>query len=75
MTGTVQKLAKTIATLPPNERAELYAWLDARRAKEWDAQIKADSTNGSLDHLIAEAQVDYHAGRCRPLDDLVNDQP
>jgi hypothetical protein len=74
MTATVQKLAETIETLPPEERAELYAWLDVRRAREWDAQIKADSTNSRFDHLIEEAQADYHAGRCRPLDDLVNDQ-
>ncbi|MFA5056798.1 MAG: hypothetical protein WC485_01680 [Opitutaceae bacterium] len=74
MTAAVQKLAKTIETLPPKEQAELFAWLDARRAREWDAGIRADSAGGRLDHLIEEAQADYHAGRCRPLDDLVNDQ-
>jgi hypothetical protein len=75
MTATVQRLTQTIATLAPDERAELCAWLEAQRAKDWDAQIEADSMGGRLDHLIAEVQADYEAGRCRPLTDLANDQP
>jgi hypothetical protein len=75
MTAAVQKLAKTIETLPPDEQTGLYPWLDVRQAKGWDSQIKTDSTSGRLDYLIEEARTDYHAGRCRPLDDLVNDQP
>ena len=74
MTANVQRLTKVIETLPPEEQAELLAWLDSRRVNEWDARSKADAASGRLDQLIEEARADYHAGRCRPLDDLVNDQ-
>lgn len=73
MTAVVQKLAQAIEALPPQEQAELYAWLQDKRAQAWDAQIEDDSAADKLDHLIAEVQADYTAGRCRSLNDVVND--
>lgn len=73
MTAHVQKLTKAIDALPPQEQAELYAWLETKRAQAWDIRIEADSAAGKLDHLIAEAKEDYSAGRCRSLNDVVND--
>ena len=73
MSSVVSQLAKTIESLRPDEQAELYSWLDARRSRAWDAQIETDAQAGRLDHLIEEARADYAAGRCRPLDDVIND--
>ena len=74
MSSPVAQIAKTIEALPPKERGELFAWLDAHRAKIWDEQIESDSLAGKLDFLVEEARADYRAGRCRPLDDVINDR-
>lgn len=40
---------------------------------EWDRQIAADAAAGRLDHLIEEVRGDIAAGRCRPLEDLLDE--
>jgi len=74
MSSSVAQLTKTIESLSPGDQEELYVWLDARRARAWDEQIERDSLTGKLDYLVEEARADYLAGRCRPLDDVVNDK-
>jgi hypothetical protein len=74
MSSPVAQITRTIEALPSSEQEKLFAWLDARRAKIWDGQIANDSLAGKLDYLIEEARADYSAGRCRPLDDVVNDE-
>jgi hypothetical protein len=74
MSDSVAQIAKSIEALPPGEQEQLFAWLDARRSRAWDDQIASDSEAGRLDFLIEEARADYRAGRCRPMDDLVNDE-
>ena len=74
MSTVVAQITKTIEALPPSEQEELFAWLDAHRARIWDEQIEGDSLAGKLDFLVEEARADYRAGRCRPLDDVINDK-
>ena len=68
MTEAVRQITKTIEGLPPAEQGEIFAWIEARKARAWDQRIETDSLNGKLDQLIEEARADYQAGRCRPLD-------
>jgi hypothetical protein len=74
MSSSITQLTQTIESLSLNDQKELYAWLDAHRAKAWDEQIERDSLTGKLDYLVEEARADYRAGRCRPLDDVINDK-
>lgn len=70
---SVVEIKRAVEALSPEELAEISAFVARREAEIWDKRIEADSLAGKLDHLIEEARSDYTAGRCRSLDDLVND--
>ena len=36
-------------------------------ADEWDRQIERDAAAGKFDKIIAKADADFKAGRCKPL--------
>ena len=60
---SVEDIERAITELPRPERAALYAWIDAQREAEWDAQIAADAEAGRLDALIKAARGHHRAGR------------
>jgi len=64
---SVQEIEEQITKLSAGELAELARWLEIRHAGMWDEQIEVDSRSGKLDSLIAEANADFDAGRCRQL--------
>ncbi len=64
---SVQELENAVRSLPREEFARFHAWIEEFAADAWDAQIEADTGAGKLDHLVAQADVDFEAGRCTPL--------
>jgi hypothetical protein len=64
---TVEAITAAIAELPPDQVAQVRAWLNERAEAEWDAQIERDERAGRLDALADRALAEYRAGRTRPL--------
>jgi hypothetical protein len=64
---TVDAITAAIAELPPEQVAQIRAWLDERAAAEWDAQIERDEREGRLNALADRALAEHKAGRTRPL--------
>lgn len=64
---TVETITAAIAQLPPEQVAQIRAWLDDRAEAEWDAQIERDAREGRLDALAERALAEHRAGRTRPL--------
>ena len=63
---TVEAITSAIAELPPEQVAQIRAWLDERAAAEWDAQIEQDERAGRFDALAERALAEHRAGRTRP---------
>ncbi len=72
--STVQEIETAIQKLKPQEIHEVADWLQEFREELWDKQIDADAKAGRLDKLMEEAKQDYLAGRCKPLDEIL-EQP
>ena len=64
---SVQELETAVTQLPKEELARFSQWFEEYLADEWDRQIEADALAGRLDHLVAQADADFEAGRCTPL--------
>ena len=64
---TVEAITAAIAELPPEQVAQVQAWLNERAEADWDAQIEQDERAGRLDALADRALAEYRAGRTRPL--------
>ncbi|MBN8628658.1 MAG: hypothetical protein J0M17_24570 [Planctomycetes bacterium] len=63
----VEEITAAIAELPPDEIAQIRAWLEERAEAEWDAQIERDQQSGKLDSLVDRALAQDKAGHTRPL--------
>jgi hypothetical protein len=64
---TVEAITAAIAALPPEQVAQVRAWLNERAEAEWDARIEQDERAGRLDALAERALAEHRAGRTRPL--------
>lgn len=64
---TVEAITAAIAALPPEQVAQVRAWLNERAEAEWDAQIEQDERVGRLNALADRALASHRAGRTRPL--------
>ena len=64
---TVESITAAIAELPPEQVAQIRAWLAEQVEAEWDAQIERDERSGRLDALADRALAEHRAGRTRPL--------
>lgn len=76
MSAAVEKILKSVESLSPKDRNELWERVAAEEAKhldEWEKQIERDSNAGKLDHLLAELKEDIKAGRVKPLDEVINE--
>jgi hypothetical protein len=65
--NTVEAITAAIAALPPEQVAQIRAWLNERAEAEWDTQIERDEREGRLDALAERALAEHNAGRTRPL--------
>lgn len=65
---SVEAITAAIAALPPEQVAQVRAWLDEWAEAAWDAQIEKDEGAGRLDALADRALAEYRAGRTRRPD-------
>ncbi|HLI83112.1 MAG TPA: hypothetical protein VKV17_04295 [Bryobacteraceae bacterium] len=65
--NTVQEIERAIAALTPEQREELYLWLDDHYLQAGDQQLKAAIDAGRFDDRIARVIADHKAGRTEPL--------
>lgn len=65
--STVEAITTAIAQLPPEQVAQIRAWLDEYTERAWDEQIERDEKAGRLDALAERALAEHQAGRTRPL--------
>jgi hypothetical protein len=72
--STVQEIESAIKKLKPEEIRKVGDWLDELREELWDRQIDADIKAGRLDKLADKAMKEYRTGRCKPLDEVLNDE-
>lgn len=72
--STVAEIEKALQKLPVDDAWKVADWLQEYLDAKWDAQIDADIAAGKLDKLADEAIKDHRAGRCKPLDEIL-DQP
>lgn len=65
--NTVQSITDAIAKLPPDQVAQIRAWLNEKAEAEWDAQIEKDERAGRLDALADRALAQHRAGLTKPI--------
>ena len=63
---TVKEIEQAIGTLKPDERVELFDWLEAQE-NAFDAQVAADFAAGRLDTVIQQALAEDRDGLTRQL--------
>jgi hypothetical protein len=64
---TVQEIERAIGALTPEEREELYSWLEQHGPDTFDTRIESDLAAGRLDKAIERALDDEKNGRVQPL--------
>lgn len=72
--STVAEIESALRTLPEREAWQVAGWLQEYLSEKWNRQIDEDIAAGRLDRLADQALADYHAGRVKPLDEIL-DQP
>ena len=70
--STVAEIKSAIKKLNPKQLRRVGDLVDELREDLWDQQIDADAKAGRFDKLAEKALADYHAGRCKPLDEILN---
>jgi len=65
--STIEEITSAITQLPPEQVAQVRAWLAEYDERQWDEQIERDEGAGRLDALAERALAEYRAGRTRPL--------
>ena len=64
---TLLEIERAIDALTPQQREQLYQWLDQHYPLPIDDQLKADLEAGHFDERIHRALADHRAGKTRPL--------
>ena len=65
--NTIEAITSAIAELPPDQVAQIRAWLNERAESDWDAQIEKDENAGKLTNLAERALAEHRAGLTQPL--------
>ena len=65
--SNIAALQEAVLALPEEDYARFRAWFSELDWEKWDRQIEADSEQGKLDFLIAEAQEAKEKGTLREL--------
>jgi hypothetical protein len=65
--NTIEAITSAIAELPPEQVAQIRAWLNERAESDWDAQIEKDEKAGKLTSMAERALAEHRAGLTRPL--------
>ena len=53
----VEQIEVAISSLSPEDYRRLISWIDNLEQTRWDNQMDADSADGKLDFLFAEAEA------------------
>ena len=64
---SVTEIQQAILSLPEPDYLQLRQWFSELDWEKWDRQIEADSENGKLDFLIAEAFEAKGKGKLKGL--------
>lgn len=72
--NTVADIEKALQAMPVEDAWKVADWLQHYLDEKWDRRIDEDIAAGRLDKLADKALKDYHAGRVKPLDEII-DQP
>ena len=70
--STFAEVQAAIQKLPASEGWKLLRWLGDYLNDEWDKEIARDAREGRLDKWMEEARADHKAGRCKPLDEILD---
>jgi hypothetical protein len=70
--STVVEIENALQTLPVEDARKIADWLQEYLDEKWDRQIDGDIAAGRLDKLADKAMQDYHAGRVKPLDEIID---
>ena len=65
--SSIENIQQAILNLSKAEYIQLRRWLSELDWEEWDQQIEADSADGKLDFLIAEATEAKQRGTLETL--------
>ena len=63
----IENIQQAILNLSKSDYIQLRRWLSELDWEEWDQQIEADSADGKLDFLIAEAAEAKQRGTLETL--------
>ena len=63
----IENIQQAILNLPKSDYIQLRRWLSELDWEEWDQEIEADSADGKLDFLIAEATEAKQRGTLETL--------
>jgi hypothetical protein len=64
---SIEELQAAITQLPTEELDRFSRWFEEFLAEQWDRQMDADILAGRLDAAGRQADEDFEAGRCTPL--------
>lgn len=71
---SLTEVKEAVAQMTSDEVDELTRWINEQRVKAeeadadaWDKQFEDDVNAGRLDHLIAQVEANFEAGRSKPL--------
>ena len=70
--STVAEIENALQKLPVEEAWKVAGWLQHYLDEKWYRQIDAEIAAGKLDKLADQALEDYHAGRVKPLDEIID---
>lgn len=70
--STVAEIESAISTLPDKDAWIVADWLQKHLDAKWDKQMDDDIAAGRLDKLAEQAMEHYHAGRVKPLDEVID---
>jgi hypothetical protein len=65
--STLEKILRSIESLPEEEYIKLREWFSERDWEKWDRQIETDSEAGELDFLAEEARNEKAKGKLKKL--------
>jgi hypothetical protein len=65
--STLEEIERAMDALTPQQRRQLYLWLDQHYPLPIDDQLKADAEAGLFDERIDRALADHKAGNVQPL--------
>ncbi len=70
--STVAEIENALQTLPVGDARKVADWLQHYLDEKWDKQIDGDIAAGRLDKLADKALEEHHAGRVKPLDEVID---